>query len=187
MEPEKIAITGFVTIVLVVGLIVGVSFFVFETPNTNGGHTGNIVHDTDLLDLSLRVSSDWEFELSNGTTISLGNFSGRTILVDLMATWCDTCIAQNSILESLYDSMGESLYILSLTIDHSETTALMAEYQSHEGLPWDHGMDSGAKFGNYFNVVYIPTLILIDGDGYFRYVHEGPWALASMTDIITSL
>ena len=187
MEPDKMVITGLVIVVVVVGLVVGVSLFAYQAPDPEGGHTGDITFDTDLLDLGLQVPSDWEFELSNGTSISLSDLNGKTVLVDLMTTWCTTCIAQNSILESLHDSMVGSLYILSLTVDRSETTAMMADYQTDKGLPWDHGLDTGAKFANYFNLAYVPTMVLIDGDGYFRYVHEGPWTLASMSDTITSL
>jgi thiol-disulfide isomerase/thioredoxin len=181
------AVTGLVIVVVVVGLVVGVSLFAFDAPDPDGGHTGNIVPDTDLLDLNLQVPSDWEFELSNGTTISLSDLSGKVILVDLMATWCTTCTIQNGYLESIYDTMAGPLFVLSLTIDRSETIAMMEDYQNDRGLPWAHGLDTGAKFANYFSVTSVPSLVLIDGDGYFRYLHEGLWSVASITDKVTSL
>ncbi|TFG32692.1 TlpA family protein disulfide reductase, partial [Candidatus Thorarchaeota archaeon] len=175
MEPEKMAITGLIMVVVVVGLVIGVSVFAYQAPDPEGSHTGDITFDTDLLSLDLQVPSSWEFDLSDGTTISFNDLIGKIVLVDLMATWCSTCSTQNSYLESVYDSMAGPLVILSLTVDRSETVAMMADYKSDRGLPWAHGLDTGAKFANYFSVAYVPTLVLIDSDGYFRYIHEGLW------------
>lgn len=189
MEPEKMAITGVVLVVVVVGLVIGVSVFAFESPDSPGDHSTvtGITPDTDLLDLGLQVPSNWEFDMADGTTLAMSDLDGKIILVDLMATWCTYCITQNSILQSVYDTMAGPLEILSLTIDRSESVGMMADYQSDKGLPWDHGLDSGASFTNYFSVTSVPTLVLIDSDGYFRYVHQGVWTEAVIADKIASL
>ena len=185
MEPEKMAITGIVIVVVVLGLTLGVTLFTFQAPT--GPTITGITPDTDLLELGLQVPSTWEFELANGTTQSLSDLSGKVILVDLMATWCTSCATQNGYLENVYDTLASSLVILSLTIDRSETVAMMDDYQSDRGLPWDHGLDTGASFTNYFKVTSVPTLVLIDGDGYFRYLHIGLWSEAVITDEVASI
>jgi len=101
------AVTGVVLVVVVLGLTLGVSSFIFQAPEVT-----EITADRDLLELGLQVPSDWEFEMSDGTTISLSDYSGSAILVDLMATWCDTCTIQNGYLESAYDSLSGSLVII---------------------------------------------------------------------------
>jgi len=182
MKPEKMAVTGIVLVVVVLGLTLGVSSFIFQAPEVT-----EITADRDLLELGLQVPSDWEFEMANGSTISLSDLSGKVILVDLMATWCGTCTEQNSYLELVYDSLAGTLVILSLSVDHSETAAMLADYQSTRSLPWDHGLDTDSSFTNYFQVTSIPTLILIDGDGYFRYMHLGLWSDAVITDKVASI
>ena len=186
MEPERMAIAGVIIIVVVVGLTIGVSVIAFQEPVNDPGLTG-IEYDTDLLELGLQVPSDWEFEMSDGTTISLSDFSGKAILVDLMATWCSTCTIQNGYLETAYTTLSGPLVIISLTVDRSETAPMMADYKSDRGLSWAHGLDSGSVFTNYFRVTTVPTLVLIDGDGYFRYVHVGTWSEAVIADKVTSL
>jgi len=64
---------------------------------------------------------------------------------------------------------------------------MMNHYKNKTGLPWAHGLDSGAEFTNYFSVTAIPTLVLIDGDGYFRFVHVGLWSEAVIADKVSSL
>lgn len=186
MEPEKMAIAGVTILVIVVGLTIGVSVLTFQVPAGSSTLT-EITPDTDLLELGLQVPSDWEFDMADGTTLALSDLSGKIVLVDLMATWCTSCASQNSILESIHETLGGPLVILSLTIDRSETVAMMDDYQTDKGLPWDHGVDTGAKFTNYFSVTAVPSLVLIDGDGYFRYLHVGVWTEPVITDLVTTL
>jgi len=186
MESEKMAVAGVVLVVVIVGLILGISVLAFQEP-VNGSPSSEIAADTDLLELSLQVPSDWEFAMSDGSTLALSDLSGKIILVDLMATWCTYCATQNSVLESIHNTLGDPLVILSLTIDRSETTAMMADYKTDKGLPWDHGLDTGASFTSYFSITSVPTLVLIDGNGYFRYMHVGVWSEAVITDLVTSL
>lgn len=188
MEPEKMAVTGIILVVIVLGLTLGVSVFTFQAPEGSGNVTTltGIVTDTDLLELGLQVPIDWEFDMSDGTTLSISDLSGKIILVDLMATWCSSCTTQNAYLETVYDTLAGSLVILSLSVDNSETVSMMDDYQSTNGLPWDHGLDN-STFTNYFQVTSVPTLILIDGDGYFRYMHIGLWSEVVITDKVASI
>ncbi len=176
MEPEKMAVTGIIIVVVVLGLTLGVSLFTFQAPA-----------DTDLLEPGLQVPSGWKFAMADGTTLSISELSGTVILVDLMATWCDSCTDQNAYLETVYDTLAGSLVIISLSVDNSETAAMMADYQSDKGLPWAHGRDTNSSFTNYFEVTSIPTLILIDGDGYFRYMHVGLWSDVIIMDKVASI
>jgi thiol-disulfide isomerase/thioredoxin len=187
MEPEKMAVAGVVIAIVVVGLALGVSVLGFQTNDNGGTGLTGITTDTDLLELGLQVPDNWEFDLSDGTTLKLSDLEGKVILVDLMATWCSTCAAQNSYLESAHESLSGPLVILSLTVDHSETIAMMADYKADRGLSWDHGLDTGQSFTNYFKVTTVPTLVLIDGDGYFRYVHVGTWSEVVISDKVMSI
>jgi hypothetical protein len=66
MEPEKMAVVGVTLVVVVVGLVIGVSFLTFPTDN-NSGHNQltRTTQDTDLLELELEAP-DWTFEMSDG-------------------------------------------------------------------------------------------------------------------------
>ncbi|MCK4568374.1 MAG: TlpA family protein disulfide reductase [Candidatus Thorarchaeota archaeon] len=188
MEPEKMVITGIILVVVVLGLTLGVSVLTFQAPEGSSNDTTltGIVADRDLLELGLQIPTDWTFEMADGTTLSISELSGKIILVDLMTTLCGACSTQNAYLETVYDNLAGSLVILSLSVDSSETAAMMDDYQSTNGLSWDHGLDE-AKFTNYFQVTSIPTLILIDSDGYFRYMHIGLWSDVVITDKVASI
>jgi thiol-disulfide isomerase/thioredoxin len=186
MEPEKLAIVGITIVVVVVGLVIGVSFLTFPVDNGEDNQLTRTTPDTDLLELGLEVPANWEFELSDGGTLSLSDLEGQIVIVDLMATWCSSCATQNSYLKTVHEELAGTVIVISLTIDTSETASMMAEYKSSKDLPWDHGVDN-RHFLDYFSISAVPSLILIDADGFFRYFHVGLWTVASMTDKIVSI
>jgi thiol-disulfide isomerase/thioredoxin len=187
MEPEKLAVVGVTVAVVVVGLLVGVSFLTFPSSNNGGDNQlTRTTQDTDLLELELEVPSTWEFEMSDGSTLSLNDLEGSVVLVDLMATWCTSCETQNGYLETIYNDLSGIVVVVSLTVDSSETTSMMADYKSSKGLPWAHGLDN-RQFLNYFSISAVPSMILIDADGFFRYFHVGLWTDASISSKVGTI
>lgn len=100
-----------------------------------------------------------------------------------MATWCSSCEIQNGYLETVYESLAESVIIVSLTVDPSETVSMMANYKDNKTLPWAHGVDD-RKFLYYFSISSIPSMVLIDANGYFRYFHVGLWSAESIINTV---
>ena len=184
MEPEKLVIVGVTLIVVVVGMVVGVSFLTFPTDDGGGNdQLTRTTEDTDLLELALEVPETWTFEMSDGTSITLADLEGQVVLVDLMATWCSSCVTQNGYLETVHEGLGGIGAIISLTVDTSETASMMDDYKTSKNLPWAHGVDD-RQFMNYFSISSVPSMVLIDGDGIFRYFHIGLWPAASISDKI---
>nr|KXH72446.1 MAG: hypothetical protein AM325_08855 [Candidatus Thorarchaeota archaeon SMTZ1-45] len=70
-----------------------------------------------------------------------------------------------------------------MTVDSSETTSMMADYKSSRDLPWAHGVDN-RQFLNYFSISSVPSMVLIDSDGFFRYFHVGLWSAVSISDTV---
>ncbi len=142
--------------------------------------------DVDLLPLSLQAPS-WKFLLSNGSYLQLSKLRGRFVIIMLMATWCSACKLQGPTMENLHNSYSEDLVVLSLTVDVSETAGMMAEYQESNSYSYLHGLDSDSNLTNYFQVMYIPTTIIIDSDGYCRWKHVAVWDETDITHILETL
>lgn len=187
MEPEKMAIVGVTLVIVTVGLLIGTSFMIFPAGNPDDGDTPltKYTTDRDLLELGLSAPSDWSFEMSDGTTLLLSDLEGQVVLVDLMATWCGTCKIQDGYLETVSENLAGSVVVISLSVDIDyDDTLSMAQHIVTYGLSWAHGLDTGNSFKNYFNVGNVPSMVLIDSNGMFRYFHIGLWSTASLTDTI---
>jgi thiol-disulfide isomerase/thioredoxin len=190
VEPEKAIIAIVLSSIVVVGLVIGVAILTFPG-NGNGGTTTppeitTITEDTDLISLELQAPN-WELEMSDETTLNVHDLQGRVVIVDLMATWCTACATQNSILQEIYNDYGNAIWIISLSTDMSETIEMMADYMEDKELPWPHGLDTDSVFSNYFDLQYLPTMIIIDSEGYFRWVHVGVWPADTMRNVISSI
>ncbi len=188
MEPEKMAVVGVTLVVVVVGLVIGVSFLTFPTGNGGGDEVPltKTTQDRDLLELGLEAPDSWTFEMSDDTTLTLSDLEGQVVLVDLMASWCSSCATQNNYLETVHENLGGTAVIVSLTVDTSDTTSMMADYKSNNDLPWAHGVDD-RKFLDHFGISSVPTMILIDSDGFFRYYHVGLWTPAAISSTVASI
>jgi hypothetical protein len=84
------------------------------------------------------------------------------------------------------DDLAGTVVVVSLTVDTSETASMMADYKSDRGLSWAHGVDD-TLFLYYFSVTSVPSMVLIDGDGFFRYFHVGLWTPASISTTVASI
>jgi cytochrome oxidase Cu insertion factor (SCO1/SenC/PrrC family) len=181
MDPKKMAIVGVTVVLVFVGLAIGSSFLVFPTNQLT-----RTTQDTDLLELGLEVPSNWEFNMSDGSILSLSELKGQVVLVDLMATWCSTCSTENGYLQTLANDLVGTVVVVSLTVDTSETPSMMADYKSDHGLSWAHGVDN-RQFMDYFSISSIPSMVLIDANGIFRYFHIGLWSDASISARVASI
>lgn len=187
MSTEKALILIFLLSVTSVGILMGTAFLTYKPTNTQGNTNSGkdaITLDTDLLDLALEVP-DWTFLMSDDSLLSIRNYEGKYIVADLMATWCSSCAQQNTNLKALDEELGDSILIISLSVDNSDTISMMAEYKESKGLTWPHGLDTGGSFTNYFDIRSVPTLVIIDDAGYFRWIHVGIWDTDDMIDTLS--
>lgn len=189
MQPEKALAAIVISTIVVLGFAIGFTFLTFDggTPNnTTTTTTGNIAQDVDLRGLGVQLP-DWNLVMSDGSYQPLHELRDRFLVVDLMATWCSSCTIQNENLKTLYNNMGDNIHLISLTVDNQETEAMMAAYMTDNDLPWPHGLDTQSVFSNYFNVQYIPSIVIIDNEGYLRWYHVGLWSEADMAETLASL
>jgi len=180
-----------ISVIIVVGLIVVASPYLFLTPtdgdNDNNSSSGTIPRDTDLLGRSLEAP-DWNLLMSDDSIITIHELRGKFVIIDLMALWCGPCASQSIELLEVYDnSDSNSLVIISLTIDDAETIEMMAEYKADNDYPWSHGLDTSDVFSDYFSVSSIPTLIIIDDNGYFRWLHPGFWNESGIIETLSQM
>jgi hypothetical protein len=190
LETEKALIVVVIASIVTLGLVVGVTFLTFEDPYA-GNHTttttaGTVAEDTDLLSSGIQLP-DWNLVMSDGEIQTLHSFRGRFLVVDLMATWCSSCAVQNVDFEQLYADMSDTIWLISLSIDLTETASMLADYATNNNLDWPHGLDTNGVFGNYFQPEWIPSMVVIDDAGYLRWFHVGMWPIAEMTQTLNQL
>jgi peroxiredoxin len=113
---------------------------------------------------SLEKAQDFVLPDTDGGEVSLSSFSGRHLVIDFFAIWCQPCKFQITHLRELRNQIGSNISIVSIGVDPSESLQQLREYQKKYGLDWKVAKDT--KFVSMrYGVTAIPTLVLVDPSG----------------------
>ncbi len=105
------------------------------------------------------------FQDEAGTTLSLADFRGKVVLLNIWATWCPPCREEMPSLDRLNDKRGgEHFEVVALSIDRD--TALIKPFYEEYGIQTLRGyFDPSAQSPNALRAPGVPTTLLIDQDG----------------------
>jgi thiol-disulfide isomerase/thioredoxin len=105
------------------------------------------------------------FVTASGDPMTLADFRGKMVLVNLWATWCAPCVAEMPSLERLQGKLGPDLAILAISEDRSGNQ-VVAPFRAKLGLSsLATYLDPKSSAAHAFGVDGLPTSILIDRDG----------------------
>jgi len=188
LEPEKLIAVGLISVIVIIGVVIGATYLTFDPgTSSNGDEDEAMAPDTDLGGLNLEAPN-WGLLTSNDEILNLHDLRGKFVVVDLMQTGeCQPCVEQTSHLKELHNDHGDNIEIISLSLILTDTVSRLAEYKSENDIPWFVGLDTSGVFGEYFNVQYVPTLVIIDDEGYFRWYHAGLWECDDMSETLSQL
>ena len=119
------------------------------------------------------------FKDPDGGDISLADFRGVPVVVNLWATWCAPCIKELPTLEKLADAhtADGQLGVIAVSQDMAPQGSVVAFLNSHQldGLAAYHDPQMGLS--GALNVQILPTTILFDKQGkeVWRYVGDLDW------------
>jgi thiol-disulfide isomerase/thioredoxin len=101
-----------------------------------------------------------------GKEVSLASFRGKTVLLNLWATWCAPCREEMPALERLQKALGSDKFeVVALAIDKAglDGARKFLDDNAIKGLALF--ADPTARNGTKLKVIGMPTTILIDAEG----------------------
>jgi len=109
----------------------------------------------------------------DGNEFSLSDYLGKVVILDFLSSRCGLCLAEMSHLKTLHQEFGEDvLVIISIGVSYVDKVESLKEIREEYGIDWTLAVDTAGVVDKY-SVVAIPTLVIIDSDGYKRYRHVG--------------
>jgi len=133
-----------------------------------------------------------DFRAEDGTPLSIADFAGKTILLNLWATWCVPCRVEMPALDRLQQQLGgDDFAVVAVSLDASEASRPRA-FLDEIGLGLDLYVDP--RLGLLDDIRRIgamgglPTTILIDATGCQLGILEGPaeWDSPAAVRLITA-
>jgi thiol-disulfide isomerase/thioredoxin len=111
----------------------------------------------------------------DGKTVSLADFKGKPVLVNLWATWCAPCVKELPTLDEL--ARSGAVNVLAVSQDMGPHASVVAFLQGHKIGTLEPYQDAKMSLSGGFGAEVLPTSILIGADGkeVWRYVGDLDW------------
>jgi peroxiredoxin/Flp pilus assembly protein TadD len=119
----------------------------------------------------------------DGKVVSLADYKGKTLVVNVWATWCPPCRQEMPDLIATAPRLMKS-EVAFLGVDTTEEAPIVRSYAVAKGLPYPQAIDRDKSFATAYDVRYFPTTYVIDPAGVLRarYIDViGPAQLTALT------
>jgi peroxiredoxin len=124
-------------------------------------------------DHPLRGAPAPEFRLAarGGQSASPGDHSGKVVLVDFWATWCEPCRASFPEYQALLSRYEGRLVVLGISEDDEDSG--IDRFAEETGARFPLAWDGDKAVAQSYQINGMPTLFIIDQQGLVRFVHSG--------------
>lgn len=111
----------------------------------------------------------------NGQPVSLSQFRGKIVFLNIWATWCKPCEVEMPAMERLHEKFGSKKFqMLTISIDKDGKKAIDPFIQKLN-LTFPVLMDPESKVARQFKITGVPETFLIDPQGVVFQHFVGPW------------
>lgn len=105
----------------------------------------------------------------DGDTLSLADFSGSPVLLNIWATWCAPCRKEMPEIEELFQEYRDRGFnVVAVSIDNRGAADQIVEFAEEMGASFTILHDAEQTITRDYQTIGVPESFLIDGDGVLR-------------------
>jgi len=109
----------------------------------------------------------FDLKTIDGQSVSLDTFKGRTLVINVWATWCPPCRQEMPDLIASAPKLAK-VNVAVLGVDTTEEAPVVRAYASSKTVPYPLAIDGDKSFEKSYDVQYFPTTFVIDPQGILR-------------------
>jgi thiol-disulfide isomerase/thioredoxin len=124
-----------------------------------------------------------------GNTVSLSEFAGRFVLINLWATWCEPCLREMPSLERMQSRLGDKITVVAISEDRGGSKTVEPFINKLGLKSFKTYLDPKSDAGRAFKVTGLPTSFLIDREGRVLGRVEGAaeWDSPKLLEVLKSV
>lgn len=121
----------------------------------------------------------------DGTTVKVGDYAGKVVVVSFWATWCAYCLKELPILEGV-QKLGGAAQVQVIAVNTEERDVFRKVANHLKMMTLKLAYDPDETGASAYGVKGIPHLVIIDRDGTIVQVYRG-YSESSLDGIIASI
>lgn len=124
--------------------------------------------------------------LDGSGEVALADLSGKVVVVNFFASWCQPCIQENPALVRVYERYRASDVVM-LGVNWQESRENAMAYVRRMGITWTTVADDDGRMALSYGVFMVPETFFIAPDGVIAGRHIGPIDEATLVNGIETL
>jgi peroxiredoxin len=101
-----------------------------------------------------------------GDTLSVADFQGQVLMLNIWATWCAPCQSEMPGLQRLADRFADSgLRVVGVSIDAPGSDGAVRRFVNDHGIRFAIARDPGQRVTRVFSTIGVPETFLFDRHG----------------------
>ncbi len=115
---------------------------------------------------------DFTLKSMSGENVKLSELRGQVVMINFWASWCGPCRQEMPLLDELharYSPMGFTMLGVNVEKDPSKAQSLLKDIP----VTFPILFDQENTVSEAYDVIAMPSTVVVDRDGNIRYVHHG--------------
>jgi len=120
------------------------------------------------------LAPDFTLDTLQGEKVTLSDLRGKSVLINLWATWCPPCRAEMPALENAYKQYKDSeVIILGLNVTNQDSEKDIPPFVNEFGLTFPILLDRDGSVSALYQLKGLPTTFFVNRAGIIRTVAVG--------------
>ena len=122
-----------------------------------------------------KLAPDFKLQSLDGQTVSLGDFRGKSVLLNFWASWCGPCRLEMPFIQQIHEEWSEKGLVV-LTVNLQEDPDRVKEFVESFGLFFPVLLATNQEITLAYNIRGIPATFFIDKNGIIQDIKIGAFS-----------